>query len=137
MTRRVDLRFDNTLWAKLQRDESEDKVRIGQFSVFTAYDLENKKRPLADLVGSLGIEMGRHVSSRLSTRSAWYDESGRFGLQGPHQFEVRNSIDLSRRGQSTDDRSAGRSRSATKLRMRLALKAVSIAIWKVVLAAYV
>ena len=37
--------------------------------------------------------------------------SGRFGLQAPRQFEVRNSIDLSERGQSTDDRSAGRSRS--------------------------
>ena len=74
MTRRVDLRFDNTLWAKLQQGESEDKVRIGQFNVSTAYDPENKKRPLADLVGSLSIEMGRFVSSRLSTRSAWYDE---------------------------------------------------------------
>ena len=111
MTRRVDLRFDNTLWAKMQRGESEDKVRIGQFNVSTAYDLKNKKRPLSDLVGNLSIEMGRFVSSRLSMRSAWYDERGRFGLQAPRQFEVRNSIDLSRRGQSTDDRSAGRSRS--------------------------
>ena len=111
MTRRADLRFDNTLWAKLQRGESEDKVRIGQFNLSTAYDPENKKRPLADLIGSLSIEMGRYVSSRLSTRSAWYDERGRFGLQGPRQFEVRNSIDFSARGQSTDDSSAGRSRS--------------------------
>ena len=111
MTRRIDLRFDNTLWAKLQRGESEDKVRIGQFNVSTAYDPENKKRPLADLVGSLSIEMGGYFRSRLSTRSAWYDERGRFGLQGPRQFEVRNSIDLSASRQSMDDRFAGRSQS--------------------------
>lgn len=110
MTRRVDLRLDNTLWAKLQRGEDEDKVRIGQLNVSTAYDMEDKKRPLKDLVGSLSIEMGRYVSSRLSTRSAWYDDSGRFGLQGPRQFEVRNSIDLSARGKSTDGRDvAGKS----------------------------
>ena len=88
MTRRVDLQLDNTLWAKLQRGEDEDKVRIGQLSVSTAYDMEDKTRPLKDLVGSLSIEMGRYVSSRLSTRSAWYDDSGRFGLQAPRQFEV-------------------------------------------------
>ena len=110
MTRRVDLRLDNTLWAKLQRGEDEDKVRIGQLNVSTAYDMEDKKRPLTDLVGSLSIEMGRYVSSRLSTRSAWYDDSGRFGLQAPRQFEVRNSIDLSARGKSTDGRDvAGKS----------------------------
>ena len=111
MTRRVDLRLDNTLWAKLQRGEDEDKVRIGQLNVSTAYDMEDKKRPLTDLVGSLSIEMGRYVSSRLViTRSAWYDDSGRFGLQAPRQFEVRNSIDLSARGKSTDGRDvAGKS----------------------------
>ena len=46
MTRRVDLRLDNTLWAKLQRGEDEDKVRIGQLNVSTAYDMEDKKASL-------------------------------------------------------------------------------------------
>jgi hypothetical protein len=104
-TRRVDIRLDNTLWAKLQRGEEEDKVRLGQINLSTAYDLENETRPLADLVGSVSVEAGRYLSSRLSTRSAWYDDEGQLGLQAPRQFEVRTSLDLSERG-APGDRSA-------------------------------
>ncbi len=96
-TRRIDLRLDNTLWAKVQRGEEEQKVRLVQFNFSTAYDLEKKQRPLADLVTSFSVEAGRYVNSRLSMRSEWYDEADRFDLQPPRQFEVRTSLDFSQR----------------------------------------
>ncbi len=96
-TRRLDLRLDNTLWAKLQRGEEEHKVRVAQLNIATAYDLERDERPLDDLVGSVSFEAGRYLSSRLSMRSAWYNDDGQWGLQAPRQFEVRTSLDFSQR----------------------------------------
>jgi hypothetical protein len=96
-TRRIDMRLDNTLWAKVQRGEEEHKVRLVQFNFSTAYDLEKDQRPLSDLVTSINVEAGRYVNSRLSMRSEWYDEADRFDLQPPRQFEVRTSLDFSQR----------------------------------------
>lgn len=96
-TRRLDMRLDNTLWAKVQRGEEEHKVRLVQFNFSTAYDLEKEQRPLSDLVSSISVEAGRYVNSRLSMRSEWYDEADRFDLQPPRQFEVRTSLDFSQR----------------------------------------
>jgi len=97
-TRRLDMRLDNTLWAKVQRGEEEHKVRLVQFNFSTAYDLEKEERPLSDLVTSVSVEAGRYVNSRLSMRSEWYDETDRLDLQSPRQFEVRTSLDFSQRG---------------------------------------
>lgn len=105
-TRRLDVRLDNTLWAKLQRGEEEHKVRVAQLNISTAYDIEEDERPLDDLVGSLSVEAGRYLSSRLSVRSAWYNDSGQLGLQVPRQFEVRTSLDFSQRGGSHRNRVA-------------------------------
>jgi hypothetical protein len=107
-TRRLDMRLDNTLWAKVQRGEEEHKVRLIQFNFSTAYDLGKEQRPLSDLVTSVSVEAGHYVNSRLSMRSEWYDEADHLHLQSPRQFEVRTSLDFSQRA-GANARSAQRS----------------------------
>jgi predicted DNA-binding ribbon-helix-helix protein len=96
-SRRLDVRLDNTFWAKIQRGEEEDKVRLAQLNFSTAYDFENKQRPLADLATSLSVEAGRYLDSRLSLRSEFYDQEDRLGWPRLRQFEVRSGARWARR----------------------------------------
>ncbi len=113
-TRRLDLRLDNTLWAKVQRGEEENKVRLLQLNFSTAYDLEKDERPLSALATSLNLAVGRYVDSRLSMRSEFYDDNERFGLQTPRQFELRTSLNFaqqSKRAESEQERNRTSNRS--------------------------
>ena len=97
--RRLDLRLDNTFWAKILRDEEEHKVRLVQLNFSTAYNFEEKETPLDDLRTTLSVEAGRYLNSRLTLRHEFYDEQDRRHLLAPHrkQLEVRTSVSWSRR----------------------------------------
>ena len=96
--RRLDLRFDNTFWAKLLRDEEEHKVRLVQLNFSTTYDFEKKENQLDDLRTTLSVEAGRYLNSRLTLRHKFYDEQNQLHLLAPRreQLEVRTSISWSR-----------------------------------------
>ena len=96
--RRLDLRLDNTFWAKVLRDEDEHKVRLVQLNFSTTYDFEKKENQLDDLRTTLSVEAGRYLNSRLTLRHEFYDEQNRLHLLAPRreQFEVRTSASWSR-----------------------------------------
>ena len=97
--RRLDLRFDNTFWAKILRDEEEHKVRLVQLNFSTTYDFEKKENQLDDLRTTLSVEAGRYLNSRLTLRHKFYDEQNQLHLLAPRreQLEVRTSISWSQR----------------------------------------
>ena len=97
--RRLDLRFDNTFWAKILRDEDEHKVRLVQLNFSTTYDFEKKENQLDDLRTTLSVEAGRYLNSRLTLRHKFYDEQNQLHLLAPRreQLEVRTSVSWSRR----------------------------------------
>ena len=97
--RTLNLRLDNTFWAKILRDEEEHKVRLVQFNFYTAYDFEKKERQLDDLRTTLNVEAGRYLNSRLTLRHEFYDEQNQRHLLAPRrkQLEVRTSASWSRR----------------------------------------
>ena len=103
--RTLNLRFDNTFWAKILRDEEEHKVRLVQLNFSTTYDFEKKENQLDDLRTTLSVEAGRYLNSRLTLRHEFYDEQNRLHLLSPRrkQLEVRTSASWSR--QSRKDRS--------------------------------
>ena len=107
--RTLNLRFDNTFWAKILRDEEEHKVRLVQLNFATAYNFEKKENQLDDLRTTLSVEAGRYLNSRLTLRHEFYDEQNRLHLLAPRreQLEVRTSISWSRqsrKGRSDADR---------------------------------
>ena len=97
--RTLNLRLDNTFWAKILRDEEEHKVRLVQLNFYTAYDFEKKERQLNDLRTTLSVEAGRYLNSRLTLRHEFYDEQDQLHLLAPRrkQLEVRTSASWSRR----------------------------------------
>ena len=97
--RTLNLRLDNTFWAKILRDEEEHKVRLVQLNFYTAYDFEKKERQLNDLRTTLSVEAGRYLNSRLTLRHEFYDEQAQLHLLAPRrkQLEVRTSASWSRR----------------------------------------
>ena len=101
--RTLNLRLDNTFWAKILRDEEEHKVRLVQLNFSTTYDFEKKERQLADLRTTLSVEAGRYLNSRLTLRHEFYDEQNRLHLLAPRreQLEVRTSASWSRRSQAS------------------------------------
>ena len=96
--RTLNLRLDNTFWAKILRDEEEHKVRLVQLNFATAYNFEKKERQLDDLRTTLRVEAGRYLNSRLTLRHEFYDEQDRRHLLAPRrkQLEVRTSASWSR-----------------------------------------
>ena len=92
--RRLNVRLDNTFWAKVEHREEELKVRLAQFNFSTSYDFEDKITPLADLNTTLSIAAGRYFDTRLSMRSEFYDGEDNLHLLSPRlkQFEVRSSV---------------------------------------------
>ena len=97
--RTLNLRLDNTFWAKILRDEEEHKVRLAQLNFSTAYKFEQKEKRLDDLRTTLSVEAGRYLNSRLTLRHRFYDEQDRLHLLAPRreQLEVRTSASWSRR----------------------------------------
>ena len=79
----MNLRLDNTFWAKILRDEEEHKVRLVQLNFATAYNFEKKERQLDDLRTTLSVEAGRYLNSRLTLRHEFYDEQNRAAPVGP------------------------------------------------------
>ena len=111
--RTLNLRLDNTFWAKILRDEEEHKVRLVQLNFSTAYDFERKENQLNDLQTTLSVEAGRYLNSRLTLRHEFYDEQNRLHLLAPRreQLEVRTSASWSRQSRkasSDADRTASR-----------------------------
>ena len=101
--RTLNLRLDNTFWAKILRDEEEHKVRLVQLNFSTAYNFEKKERQLDDLRTTLSVEAGRYLNSRLTLRHEFYDEQNQQHLFAPRrkQLEVRTSASWSRRSQAS------------------------------------
>lgn len=97
--RKLDIRLDNTFWAKVLHDEEESKVRLAQLNFSTSYDFEKDQRQLADLRSSMSVEAGRYLNSRLTLRNEFYDDDDRLQLFSPRlrQFEVRTSANCTRR----------------------------------------
>ena len=100
--RTLNLRLDNTFWAKILRDEDEHKVRLVQLNFYTAYNFEKKERQLDDLRTTLSVEAGRYLNSRLTLRHEFYDEQDQLHLLAPRrkQLEVRTSASWSRRSET-------------------------------------
>jgi hypothetical protein len=92
--RRLDVRLDNTFWAKIERQEEEAKVRLAQLNFATGYDFERRTRPLADLTTSLGVAAGQFLDTRFTASSEFYDDQDRLHLLAPRlrQFEVRTTF---------------------------------------------
>ena len=110
--RTLNLRFDNTFWAKILRDEEEHKVRLVQLNFSTAYNFEKKENQLDDLRTTLSVEAGRYLNSRLTLRHQFYDEQNQLHLLAPRrkQLEVRTSASWSRqsrKARSDADRTDG------------------------------
>ena len=101
--RTLNLRLDNTFWAKILRDEEEHKVRLVQLNFATAYNFEKKERQLDDLRTTLRVEAGRYLNSRLTLRHEFYDEQDRRHLLAPRrkQLEVRTSASWSRQSEAS------------------------------------
>ncbi|MFH1567150.1 MAG: putative LPS assembly protein LptD [Gemmatimonadota bacterium] len=94
-SRRVNLRLSSSFWAKvLSRQDEERKVRLAQLNLSTSYDFDRPVRPLSDLVTTLSAEAGRHLDTRLSVRSEFYDAADQ--LQAPRlsQLEVSTNLRL-------------------------------------------
>ena len=101
--RRLDLRLDNTLWAKWTRGEEEDKIRLAQLNLSSGYDFEDKERPLGDLVSRLTVGASRRFDTRLTLTSEFYDdEDRRQTLPRLKQFEVNTSLRFSGGGARPD-----------------------------------
>ena len=114
--RKMDIRLDNTFWAKVQQGEEELKVRLAQLNFSTSYDFEKRERPLSDLRSSMSVEAGRYLDSRLTLRNEFYNDQNQLQLFSPQlkQFEVRTSANWSRRvtgGQNNEERSGQHSRA--------------------------
>lgn len=92
--RRLDLRLDNTFWAKVQKGEEELKVRLAQLDFATGYDFERANRPLSELTTTFSIAAGQHFDTRLTWRSDFYDDQGELHLFSPRlrQFEARTTL---------------------------------------------
>lgn len=101
--RQLNLRLDNSFWAKIERGEEEAKVRLAQLNFSTAYDFEDDDRPLADLSTTLSVDAGRLFDTRLTMRSEFYDEGDQLHLFAPRirQTELRTSVRYTARGQTT------------------------------------
>ena len=93
---RVNVKIDNAIWAKIDKGEEDQKLRIIQFNLSNGYDLGKTKTPLDDLVCSLVLEGSQLFDSRIMLRSSWYNNSG--DLQKPdfRQIEVRTTARYSR-----------------------------------------
>ncbi len=95
--RRLDLRLDNTIWAKVERGEEESKIRLAQVDFSSSYDLDAKVRPLADLVTAVSVAAGQRLDTRLTVRSEFYDDLNQFHLAPRRrQLEVRTQLQWSR-----------------------------------------
>ncbi len=101
--RTLNLRLDNTLWAKILREEEEHKVRLVQLNFSTAYDFQRKEQRLDDLRTTLSVEAGRYLDSRLTLHHQFYDEQNRLHLLAPRRerLEVRTSASWSRRSETS------------------------------------
>ncbi len=109
--RTLNLRLDNTFWAKILREEEEQKVRLVQLNFSTAYKFEQKEKRLDDLQTTLSVEAGRYLNSRLTLRHRFYDEQNQLHLLAPRrrQLEVRTSASWSRRsGKARSDAASSR-----------------------------
>ena len=97
--RKLDIRLDNSFWAKIQRGEDELKVRLAQLNFSTSYEFEKKERRLADLRSSMSIAAGRYLDSRLTLQNEFYNAQDQLQLFSPRlrQFEIRTSANWSRR----------------------------------------
>ena len=106
-SRRLTLRLTNSIWAKMLRDEEEQKIRLAQVNFATSYDFDRDNRPLSDLVSSLTVDVGRRFDTRVSLRSEFYNDDDEFQpLPRLRQFEVNSTVRLreQRSGRSTRDR---------------------------------
>ena len=97
--RRLTMRLDNTFWIKWQRDEEESKIRLAQLNFSTSYNMDDKVRPLANLISSLNFSAGRILDSRLTLTSEFYGDQDELQLLAPRleRFEVRSSLKFSPR----------------------------------------
>ncbi len=101
---RLNVRIDNAIWAKIRKDEKDQKLRIIQINLSNGYDIRRKKTPLDDLICSVLIEGSRFIDSRFTLRSSWYDNIG--SLQRPklRQMEVRTTAKYSSEKKKEDVR---------------------------------
>jgi hypothetical protein len=107
--RQLAFRLDNTFWAKWLKGEEEAKVRLAQLNLSTTYALDRQRQPLSPLLTSLSIEAGQHLDTRLTLRSAFYDDQNRFNAWPRLQeFEVSSSLSFS--GQATKKEGEARTR---------------------------
>jgi len=103
--RQFALRLDNTFWVKLLRGEEEVKARLAQFNLSTSYSFDRKRRPLSPLVSTLTIDAGRHLDTRLTLRSEFYDGRDRLqNLPRLQQFEISSSLNFSSRAAQDPER---------------------------------
>ena len=103
-SRRLTFRLANTFWVKLLDAGSgeEAKHRLAQLNLSTAYDLDarrstatGRRTPLSDLVTSLTLDAGRRLDTRLSLRSAFYDDDDRrLALPRTDRVEVNTTLRL-------------------------------------------
>ncbi len=92
-SRQLTFRLSNTIWVKLLRDEDEEKVRLAQVNLSTAYDFDRDRRQLSDLVSSLTIGAGRRLNTRLSLRSEFYGNDDEFHPRPRlRQFEINSTL---------------------------------------------
>lgn len=92
-SRRLTLRLANSFWAKMLRDEEEQKVRLAQVNFSTSYDFDRDRRPLSDLVSSVTVDVRRRFDTRISLRSEFYDDDAQFQLPPRlRRFEVNSTV---------------------------------------------
>ena len=95
--RPISFNLDNTFWIKVQRGEEESKIRLAQLRFSTAYNIDNKTRPLSDLNSTLNIDAGRYLDTRLTLISQFYDDADKVHLFSPRlrRFEVSSTLRFS------------------------------------------
>lgn len=106
-SRRLTLRLTNSIWAKMLRDEEEQKIRLAQVNFATSYDFDRDNRPLSDLVSSVTVDVGRRFDTRVSLRSEFYNDDDEFQpLPRLRRFEINSTVRLheQRTGRSTRHR---------------------------------
>ncbi|MEE3232710.1 MAG: putative LPS assembly protein LptD [Candidatus Latescibacterota bacterium] len=99
---RVNVRIDNAIWAKIHKNEEDEKLRLIQFNLSNGYDLRRQKTPLDDLICSVVIEGSQFFDSRFTLRSAWYDKLENFQMPKLRQIEVRTTARYSSDGKQEE-----------------------------------
>ncbi len=96
--RTINIRLDNTFWAKIVQGEAEHKIRLAQLNLATGYNFEREQRPLSDLVARFTVNAGKRFNTRLNLTSEFYDTNNNFHPKPRlKRFQVNSSLRFSGR----------------------------------------